>query len=81
MLSRVLCNKTVYITLSVALPGKKICRLLPDNRFTSVQSDFRMFKLKSWGLALTVPVTRTAYRQCLALSLFVRTLSDQEVQG
>lgn len=68
MLNRVLLNKTY---LSVILPGKKICRLLPVLRFTSVQSDFRMFKFKSWVLALTLPATRTAYRQLLALSLFV----------
>lgn len=77
MFSRVLLSKTVYLTLSVVLPGKKICRLLTVARFSSLQSDFRMFKLKSWILALAVPATRTAYRQFLALSLFVCTLTRQ----
>lgn len=81
MCSRVLLSKTVYLTLSVVLPGKKICRLLTVARFSSLQSDFRMFKLKSWILALAVPATRTAYRQFLGLSLFVCTLFDQAVQG
>lgn len=81
MLSRVLLSKIVYLTLSVVLPGKKICRLLPVDRFTSVQSDFRVFKLKLLFLALTAPATRTAFRQFLAPSLSVCTLLDQAVQG
>jgi len=88
MLSEVLCSKTGYLTLPVVAYGNEICRLLPNNRFTSIHSGFRVSRsnyhprlLKSLFFTLTVAATGTANRHFFSPSTVGSALSDQTMLG